>query len=516
MNIEELRKSGVVKLKEKDMFALWVKTGCCNLTSKQLTKLAELAEKYARSYVLFTTRQIPIIPFVHVKDVERVKDELSQVRLELDRCGPTVRNINVCYGDKICADAETNALSLAEKLNGFFHVPITHKIKIGVAGCKKDCIISRVLTDISFIGARRNGEEQYTAYVGGRLGLNPFVGVKIAEHLLEENCVRLVQNYFALLQSEGREGERSADLISRLGEERVKHELNKNLSEGPACMPVECETRLRGKETDKLTLRVRATCGEVSSKDLRKIADIAERYGKGFVHFSVRGSPELPCIDKNHIENIRQELRESGMQILDEGIDNLQTCFGNYCTESLMDTQSLLRRIAGKAEELCLNNLNIKVSAAGCPNSCGIAQLNDIGFYGSVEVAVDVTKCNGCGLCASVCKRTAITIEDGGARIDGEKCKHCGQCMVVCPSDAIAQKRKGITVFAGGTVGENTRLGERIAEFLSEDEAVQVAERCLRLLKERKTNAATIFDEIGMEKFKDLIGVTDGRQNSAG
>lgn len=79
----------------------------------------------------------------------------------------------------------------------------------------------------------------------------------------------------------------------------------------------------------------------------------------------------------------------------------------------------------------------------------------------------------------------------------------------------MAQKRKGIAVFAGGRVGENIRLGEMIAEFLSEDEAVQVAERCLRLLKERKTNAATIIDEIGMEKFKQLIGVTDGKQNSA-
>ena len=70
-------------------------------------------------------------------------------------------------------------------------------------------------------------------------------------------------------------------------------------------------------------------------------------------------------------------------------------------------------------------------------------------------------------------------------------------------------------MFAGGRLGENSRLGEMIAEFLSEDEAVQVADRRRRLLKERETNAVTIIDEIGMEKFKDLIGVTDGKQNSA-
>lgn len=53
---------------------------------------------------------------------------------------------------------------------------------------------------------------------------------------------------------------------------------------------------------------------------------------------------------------------------------------GNYCTENNVDPQSLLRRIEGKIEELDLNNLNIEISAAGYPNSCGIAQLNDIGF----------------------------------------------------------------------------------------------------------------------------------------
>ena len=42
INVGELRKSGVVKLKEKDMYSIWVKTACCNLNSKQLRKLADI------------------------------------------------------------------------------------------------------------------------------------------------------------------------------------------------------------------------------------------------------------------------------------------------------------------------------------------------------------------------------------------------------------------------------------------------------------------------------------------
>ena len=157
VNVEELRKGGVVKLREEDMFSIWVKTACCNLNSEQLLELADIIERHGRGYLLFTTRQIPIIPFVKLEDVPEVKEELAQVYLELDRCGPRVRNVNVCYEDKICPQAVTNAISLAERLDVFFRDPIQHKIKLGAAGCPRDCIISRVLTDIGFVGVGNDG-----------------------------------------------------------------------------------------------------------------------------------------------------------------------------------------------------------------------------------------------------------------------------------------------------------------------------------------------------------------------
>ena len=134
INVAELRSRGIVKLRDEDMFALWVKTACCNLSAKQLNKLADITEKYARGYLLFTTRQIPMIPFVHSNDLGKVQEELSTVYLTLDRCGPTVRNVNVCYDDKICPEAVVNSLSLGEKLDNFFYRPMTHKVKLGVAG----------------------------------------------------------------------------------------------------------------------------------------------------------------------------------------------------------------------------------------------------------------------------------------------------------------------------------------------------------------------------------------------
>lgn len=504
-NVRDLRSRGIVKLREEDMFSLWVKTACSNMTSRQLRKLADIIEKYGRSYLLFTTRQIPIIPFIHFKDVDKVQEELSQVYLSLDRCGPTVRNVNVCYDENICPEAVLGSISLAEKLDNFFHIPMTHKVKIGVAGCPKDCIISRVLTDIGFVAAERDGRKGYEVYLGGRLGVNPFVGVKMAEGLNEEESVRFVQNYFDLMKREGKGEDRAADLLTRLGVEKTRKELTRDLGAGSGLKPITCQTKIGGKATDKIILKIRATCGEVTSVQLRKIADVAEKYGKGFVHFGVRGAPEIPGIASGQVEAIRRNLLEANLPLLDRGIDNLQSCFGSYCTESNADPQNLLRRVEKLVDRLGLNDLDIKVSATGCPNSCGIAHLNDIGFMGVVEPRIEAALCNGCELCVPICKRKAIAVKGGVAVIDEEQCAHCGLCITVCPFDAIVENRRGFAALVGGREGADTRLGEKIAEFLSEDEALELAEKCLRLAKEKRANIATIIDEIGIARLKERL-----------
>ncbi len=207
-----------------------------------------------------------------------------------------------------------------------------------------------------------------------------------------------------------------------------------------------------------------------------------------------------------HVENIRNELQEVDLRIIDKGIDNfVSCCFGEHCTENIMEPRPLIRKIEKITEELDLNNLNIKISAAGCPNVCAIPHISDIGFWGIVEPEVDIANCTGCDLCVPVCKPNAIEIKDNVAVIDKEKCFYCGQCIVICPFDAITEKRKGFAAIVGGREGGDVRLGEVIAEFLSEEEVLQVTERCLRILKEKNVNVATIIDEMGIEKFKEML-----------
>lgn len=490
IDLEQLKQGGAVKLKEKDMFSVWVRAICCNMDAKKLRMVAAIAAEFARGTILFTTRQFPIIPHVHFKDLEAVRERLKEVNLTLDRCGARVRNADVCYDANICPFAITNPITLGEKIDQYWQKdPGGHKIKISIVGCPKQCTSPRVLSDLGFVGTAGG----YQAYLGGRLGLKPFVGEKVAEGLSEDQCVKLIDNFFVLLHREGKEGERSADLIKRLGIEKIKKELNNDLGEKVEAVPYACDTKLEEKiGQDKIIVRIRATNGVVTSPQAQKIADLSEKYGLGFIHFALRGSPEIPGVSKASLEAIRTELAEVGLKLLDRGTDNLQSCFGDYCTNGIVDAHGLSEKIEKIIQKLGLNDLDIKISVAGCPNTCAISPISDIGFWGVVEPIVGLEKCTGCEICVRACKVNAIEIKGGKAVIDYNKCKWCMDCITACPFDAIVKGKRGYAVSVGGRGGyspsdkrgEETKLGKVIAEFVSENEALHIAEGLLNKFKE--------------------------------
>ncbi len=54
-----------------------------------------------------------------------------------------------------------------------------------------------------------------------------------------------------------------------------------------------------------------------------------------------------------------------------------------------------------------------------------------------VTTIIDPGKCNGCGLCVSVCPDRTISMEEGRAAVTGERCFQCGHCLAVCPTGAV-------------------------------------------------------------------------------
>lgn len=93
-----LKKGGFMRQKQKNNFSLRLAVVGGNLTSKNLQKIAEVAEKFGDGHVHLTSRQSIEIPFIKLDDIEEVKEELAKGDCKPGVCGPRVRTRNSLSG----------------------------------------------------------------------------------------------------------------------------------------------------------------------------------------------------------------------------------------------------------------------------------------------------------------------------------------------------------------------------------------------------------------------------------
>ncbi|MDR3302955.1 MAG: 4Fe-4S binding protein [Treponema sp.] len=136
-----LKKGGFMRQIQKDRFSLRLRVAGGQLGAQQLAKVSEIAAQYGQGYVHLTSRQGLEIPFVGLDDIDAVKAELATVGLQPGACGPRVRTVTACQGMTICPSGLIETSDLAKELDArYFGRELTHKFKIGITGCKNNCL----------------------------------------------------------------------------------------------------------------------------------------------------------------------------------------------------------------------------------------------------------------------------------------------------------------------------------------------------------------------------------------
>jgi dissimilatory sulfite reductase (desulfoviridin) alpha/beta subunit len=266
------------------------------------------------------------------------------------------------------------------------------------------------------------------------------------------------------------------------------------------------------KQKNLFSIRVKIPGGNATGQDLRKIAGLCERYGKGYVHLTTRQGFEISFVKLEDIERVEKELKQAGLELGACGprVRVIVTCQGtDICTDAVGDTQSLARAL----EEGFYGRYGIphkfKIGVTGCPNDCAKAQEHDLGFLAVVEPELkDPEACTGCGLCAEVCPAKAIEMINDEPKTDRSKCFFDGKCIFACPEEALKVKREGWNLFIGGRWGRRPQLGTLFKEFVQMKEGLSLVEKILAAyirLANRGERIGELITRIGLPKFKHEV-----------
>lgn len=263
---------------------------------------------------------------------------------------------------------------------------------------------------------------------------------------------------------------------------------------------------IRQVQKEYFSLRLRIFGGHIQAEKLQKVTEIAQKYGRGYVHMTSRQCLEIPFIHLDDIDRVKKELFEAGLQPAATGpsVRTITACQGSaVCSSGLIDTIALAAELDRRYYARALPH-KFKLGITGCRNNCLKAEENDLGIKGGMKPHWVEGNCNFCGLCQTVCREHAIVVEKQHKRLtyNESSCNHCGRCVKSCPVGAWEGKN-GFVVYFGGLFGNRIAIGKQLFPILfSEDELHKVIETTLQFFithgkaKERFRNT---LDRVGWE-----------------
>lgn len=119
-------------------------------------------------------------------------------------------------------------------------------------------------------------------------------------------------------------------------------------------------------------------------------------------------------------------------------------------------------------------------------------------------LTVDREKCIGCGICAEVCPKNYIGIEDGFPIVTGVDCITCGHCVAICPHAALDHVHAPIK---GQVLLDNTPVlnAETAEKFLR-------SRRSIRVYKEKAVPKSKIIKLLDIARLAPTGNNTQGVQ----
>ncbi len=189
---------GIYEQRENGSYMLRVRLPAGIVLPAQLHTLAQVARRHGSGQLHFTSRQDIQIHRVALEAIYPALVLLADAGLSTKGGGGnTVRNITACPHAGVCPqerfDVTPYIIRLTEALlPDPLSYQLPRKYKIAFSGCGQDCAAATV-QDLGFISTMRDGVPGFSVYVGGGMGAQSRVGVRLEEFIPVEYCYQVAE-----------------------------------------------------------------------------------------------------------------------------------------------------------------------------------------------------------------------------------------------------------------------------------------------------------------------------------
>lgn len=417
------------------------------LNSRQMRALADIADTWDKGYVHFSTRQNVQFHWPKLQDVPDILEALANVDMHaIQTSGSCIRSVTSDHFAGAAADEIDDPRPTAELVRQWStdHPEFTflpRKFKIAVTGGAKDQAVTK-FHDIGLkLTSNKAGSPGYEVSIGGGLGRTPMIG-KVIRNFLPR--VDLLPYLEAILQVYNQIGRRDNKYKARIkitlhenGMEEIRRrvedsfEVQKSRFDGAdQDIMARIEADFKAPEFKQapinafedaqisdpffrsfaennlhlhqngdyaiVTVSLKAlggTAGDISSEQMRALANIAERWSHNELRTSHEQNIILPHVHKGDLPEVYNRLRTAGLATANAGlISDLIVCPGmDYCDLATARTTNVAQGITKRFDELKLEHEigQIKVKISGCINACGHHHVGHIGILGLEKRGVE-------------------------------------------------------------------------------------------------------------------------------
>ena len=372
----------------------------------QLRELANIAKGLTSGYVQITTRANFQMRLIQPKDCPEFLHRIQSIGLHTRGAGAdNIRNLTANPTAGIDPQELIDVMPLCNELaqiiindRSFYDLPRKFNIAFdggGLIGAVEDT------NDVGAKAVKVGGEIYFRIALGGATGHKAFardLGVLVRPSELNKLIVALVRVYIANGNRTDRKKARLKHLLETWSLEKYLGETEKILGYQ---LP-RAAADLRGEFVDsKLPhshigiypqkqkgfnyVGVAMPVGQITPKQMLRVAEIADLYGAGEIRLTVWQNFIIPHVPDTYVETVKKALRKIGFdtqQSLLRG--GIIACTGNsYCKFAQSNTKGHAVELGDYLEKKFTLDQPINIHLTGCPNSCAQHYMGDIGLLGA-------------------------------------------------------------------------------------------------------------------------------------